>query len=197
MTTESTLSRAANTSVPILGVLADRWSPRSYDTTAEVDEDTLTAVLEAARWSPSAYNAQPWRFIVARRGTDTFEKVFSNLIGFNQGWAGNAAVLIVAIAVTKDDEGRDAPTAEYDLGQAIAHLSVQAHHEGLHVHQMSGIVADGLSTTFALPENLKPVTVIALGSIDAPDALADDYLRQSEVTPRERMPLSDIIITNN
>src|SRR5689334_18618950 len=67
--------RTADTSAPLLPALAERWSPRSFDPAAPVDEDKLRAALEAARWSPSANNTQPWRFIVARRGSEAFEKV--------------------------------------------------------------------------------------------------------------------------
>ncbi|MFC4223651.1 nitroreductase family protein [Lysinibacter cavernae] len=193
----ATSSRTAETSAPILEVLAERWSPRSYDTTVDIDEAKLTSVLEAARWSPSASNSQPWRFIVARRGSESFTKIHDNLMGFNQAWAGNAAVLIVALAETVDEDGKTRPWAEYDLGQASAHLSVQAHHEGLHIHQMGGIVVDGLRDAFNLPESLTPITAITLGTLAAPEELANDILREREVAPRERKSLDEILVVND
>ncbi|WGD36586.1 nitroreductase family protein [Lysinibacter sp. HNR] len=197
MNADATATRNAQTSAPILGVLAERWSPRSFDPSATIDESALTSVLEAARWSPSAYNSQPWRYIVARRGSETFNTILSNLSGWNQSWAGNASVLIVTIATTSDAEGTELQWATYDLGQASAHFSVQAHHEGLHVHQMGGIMADELRSAFNLPSNQTPVTVLALGTLSTPDNLANDVLRERETAPRERLPLSEILIVND
>jgi nitroreductase len=186
-----TTTRTAETSAPIL---AERWSPRSYDSTAEISSETLTAVLEAARWSPSAANSQPSRFIVARRGTPEFDRIVETLVGFNAAWAGSAAALIVALAETVDDEGTPRPWAVYDLGQAVAHLSIQAHHEGLHVHQMAGFDKDGLRAAFGVDERLDPVTVAAVGVLAAPEALSNDVLRERETAPRTRRPLDEIVL---
>src|SRR4051794_24328430 len=76
-------TRAAETSAPLLPALAERWSPRSFDPAVGIDDVTLRSALEAARWSPSAANTQPWRFIVARRGTAAFDTIVANLAGFN------------------------------------------------------------------------------------------------------------------
>ena len=188
-------TRTADTSAPLLGVLADRWSPRSYDATAPVDELKLTAALEAARWSPSANNSQPWRFIVARRRTEAFDAVAANLMGFNQVWAGSAGVLIVALAETVDENGKARTWATYDVGQAVAHLTVQAHHDGLHAHQMGGFVADGLREAFGIDERYTPISVTALGVVGEPEALPD-ALREREVAPRTRAALDDILLVN-
>lgn len=194
--TNTTLTRTAETSAPIHEVLAERWSPRSFDTTVEVPESKIFAALEAARWSPSAANTQPWNFVVARRGTPEHAAVVENLMGFNQLWAGSAAVLIVNIAQTADASGNPLRWSEYDLGQAAAHLSVQAHHDGLHVHQMGGIEVDGLREAFGLGANLVPVAVTALGILGEPEALATEALREREVLPRSRTPLAELLIVN-
>ncbi|WP_345762324.1 nitroreductase family protein [Diaminobutyricibacter sp. McL0608] len=188
-------TRTADTSAPLLPVLADRWSPRAYDATAPVDEVKLTAALEAARWSPSANNSQPWRFIVARRGTAAFDTIAANLMGFNQAWAGSAGVLIVALAETVDENGKERPWGKYDVGQAIAHLSVQAHHDGLHVHQMGGFIADGLREAFGIEERFAPISVTALGVLGSPDDLPE-ALREREVAPRSRTDLDELLLVN-
>ncbi|QHC65225.1 nitroreductase [Rathayibacter sp. VKM Ac-2759] len=189
-----TAPRTAQTSAPILDVLAERWSPRSYDSSAEIPTETLTSLLEAARWSPSASNTQPWRFIVARRGTPEFDRIVETLVGFNAAWAGSAAALIVALAETVDAEGTARPWAVYDLGQAVAHLSVQAHHEGLHVHQMAGFDKDGLRAAFGVDERFDPVTVAAVGVLAGPEALSNDVLREREIAPRTRLALDEIVL---
>lgn len=192
----SPVSRTAVTSTPIHEVLAERWSPRSFDTSVEVAEEKIVAALEAARWSPSASNTQPWRFIVARRGTAEHAAIVENLMGFNQVWAGSAAVLIVNIAQQADAAGKPLRWSEYDLGQASAHLSMQAHHDGLHVHQMGGIQVDGLREAFGLDANLVPVSATALGVLGAPEALPSEKLREREVLPRSRRPLQESLLVN-
>lgn len=184
------------TSIPILDILAERWSPRAFDPAAPIDETKLTAALEAARWSPSAANSQPWRFIVARRGSAQFAAVESALMGFNAVWAGSASALVVAIAETSDAEGKPRPWAEYDLGQAMAHFSVQAHADDLHVHQMGGFDADALRTSFDLAENLLPLSITAVGSVGSPDQLPEGT-REREVAPRSRRPLEESLVANS
>jgi len=186
-------SRKADTTAPLIHPLVERWSPRAYDPTAEVSTDVLRTILEAARWAPSANNTQPWRFIVARRGTDAFTTVHDALMGFNQAWADSAAVLIVNIAETADAEGTPRPWARYDLGQAVAHLTVQAQHEGLHTHQMGGFDAARLHDAFGLDASLEVVSVTAIGVLGDPDTLPDP-LREREVAPRQRKPLEELVL---
>ena len=185
--------RTAETAAPLLPALAERWSPRAFGTAAVIDETKLTAALEAARWSPSANNSQPWRFIVARRGTPEFDSIAANLMGFNQAWAGAASVLIVAVAEVVDAEGAERRWATYDVGQAVAHLTIQAHHDGLHTHQMGGFQADGLREAFGLEERFVPVSVTALGTVGDADALPEP-LRERELAPRVRRPLDEVVI---
>ncbi len=187
--------RSAQTSTPIISVLADRWSPRSYDPSNTVDDTALTAALEAARWSPSASNSQPWRFIVARRGSHEFTTIASLLMGFNQAWASSASALIVGLTEVRNAQGKAQPWAAYDLGQAIAHLSVQAHHDGLHVHQMGGFDGDGLRAAFDIDARLEILSVSAIGVLGTPEALPD-ALREREIAPRVRLDLDDIVLVN-
>ena len=194
--TTSTLSRTAVTSAPIHSVLAERWSPRSFDSTVEIPEEKITAALEAARWSASASNTQPWRFIVARRGTPEHATIVENLMGFNQTWAASAQVLIVNLAALTAADGTLLRWAQYDLGQAVATLTMQAHHDGLHVHQMGGIEVDGLRTAFGIAEGLEPISVTALGVLGTPEALASDVLREREVAPRSRRPLDELVLVS-
>ncbi|HYI50562.1 MAG TPA: nitroreductase family protein [Microbacterium sp.] len=187
------LNRTAETDVPVLDVLADRWSPRAFAADDSIDDTLLASALEAARWAPSANNTQPWRFIVARRGTEAHTRIHEALLGFNQVWAGDAAVLIVAVAETADADGSPRGFAAYDLGQAVAHLSVQAHHDGLHVHQMGGFDHDAVRTAFDLEPRFEPLTVVALGSIGDPATLPE-ALQEREAAPRARRPLADSLI---
>lgn len=186
-------SRKADTTAPLIHPLVERWSPRAYDPRAEVSTDVLRTILEAARWAPSANNTQPWRFIVARRGSDAFTTVHDALMGFNQAWADSAAVLIVNIAETADAEGKPRPWARYDLGQAVAHLTVQAQHEGLHTHQMGGFDGARIAQAFGLADHLEVVSVTAIGVLGDVDALPEP-LREREVAPRMRKPLDELVV---
>ncbi|QIM15693.1 nitroreductase [Leucobacter insecticola] len=189
-------SRIAQTSVPVLDTLAERWSPRAFDPDHSLPEGALRGIFEAARWAPSASNTQPWRFILARRGSDSFAKIREALVGTNASWAGNAAALIVNVAETEDAEGNARPWAEYDLGQAVAHLSVQAQSEGLHLHQMGGFDRQAIRAAFALEARFVPVSVTAIGALGGLDHLPE-ALRDREQAPRERMPLENLILVRD
>ncbi|MBM7832611.1 nitroreductase [Agromyces cerinus] len=186
-------SRKADTTAPLIDPLVDRWSPRAFDPNAVVDAETLRTVLEAARWAPSANNSQPWRFIVARRGTPAFTTAHDAMQGFNQVWADSAAALVLNIAETADAEGKPRPWARYDLGQAVAHLTVQAQHEGLHTHQMGGFDAAALHAAFDLADNLEVVSITTIGVLGDVDALPEG-LRERESAPRLRKPLSELVL---
>ncbi len=199
--TLTTPSRNAVTDAPLLSPLAERWSPRGYNATAVIDEATLTTVLEAARWAPSASNMQPARFIVARRGTASFGLITDALMGFNKAWADTASVLIANVAQVNlpgepGAEPRENSWARYDLGQAVAHLSVQAQHEGLHTHQLGGFDAAAIAAAFGLAADQSVVTVTALGVLGALDDLTPE-LREREIAPRVRKPLTELLLVND
>lgn len=187
------LDRTAPIEHPVLDVLAGRWSPRAYDAETAIDESKLSTALEAARWTPSANNSQPWRFIVARRGTALHAQVVESLMGFNQQWAGNAAVLVVAVAENATEDGTPITHAVYDLGQAVAHFSVQAHNDGLHVHQMSGFDPEAVREFADLAPRFSAVTVLAVGEFGDVEALPE-VLQEREVAPRVRRPIAETVI---
>ncbi|MBO0980828.1 nitroreductase family protein [Microbacterium sp. SD291] len=187
------LDRTAPTEHPVLDVLAARWSTRAYDAETAIDEAKLSAALEAARWSPSAYNLQPWRFIVARRGTALHAQVVDSLVEFNQLWAANAAVLIVAIAETESEDGKAISHAVYDLGQAVAHFSVQAHNDGLLVHQMSGFDPEVVREFADLAPRFSATTVIAVGELGDAAGLPEG-LQQAETAPRVRRAIDETVV---
>jgi nitroreductase len=182
------MSRTAATSVPLHPLLAERWSPRSFDEAHEVADEQLAAILEAARWAPSAGNQQPWRFLVGRRGDDTYKGIFESLRDGNKAWAAEVSVLIAAIA----DEGAPySDYAAYDTGLAVAQLALQTHALGLHAHQMGGFYPERLLAAFDIPaEGFRPLTVIAIGNSAHADRLSEE-LRVRETADRQRRPLSE------
>jgi nitroreductase len=172
-----------------------RRSPRALDPAAEVTVEQLRALFDAARWAASRGNLQPARYLVGRRGTPTFARIFDVLRPKNRTWTAAASALALGIAVTADEEGRPFPHARYDLGQATAQLALQAVAEGLVVHQMAGFDPDAARTEFAIPPDHDPVVAIAIGVPGPLDALPAD-LQAREVRPRTRRPLGDLVFTD-
>lgn len=184
--------RHAVTSQPIHPLLATRHSTRAFDADAVLTDAQVTAVMEAARWAPSCGNSQPARFIVARKGAPAFKQVLNALTSGNQGWAQHASMLVVGVRLTENAKGK-LPMPSYDLGQAMAHLTVQAQAEGLTVRQMAGFDPAAVSAEFSLPDTLKPTAVAAVGVAGDPAQLPDS-LRGPDDSPRTRLPLDELII---
>jgi nitroreductase len=174
-------------------LLAERRSPRGFSTERGVEAETLLTLLEAARWAPSANNTQPWRFAVARRGTPEFAAVQDALAPGNQLWAHTASALVVVAAETAGPDGSPRPWASYDTGQAVAHLSVQAQHEGLALHQLGGFDRDRVAALLALPAAVLPLVVLTIGRRDGEAALPEP-LAAREQAPRERLPLDTLLL---
>ena len=185
------MNKKAKTDFPINDTLANRHSPRAFDHEAELSDDQIGSLLEAARWSPSSSNSQPWRLFVARRGTPTHERVFAALAAGNQAWAGDAACLVVNVAKTVTDEGKPEKWAPYDVGQAAAHLTIQAADMGLVSHQMGGFDTDALRAALELDDEHTPWAVIAVGPEGDPARLSEK-LQEREQAPRVRKPLDEV-----
>jgi nitroreductase len=188
---ESSVQNLATVQYPILDILKERWSPRTFANQA-VEPEKLWSLFEAARWSPSAGNAQPWAFIVTFKGEPAHEKLASTLMGRNLLWATQAPVLILTLAQRNYAAGQPYRHALYDLGQSVAHLTVQASASGLHVHQMGGFDAEKARQLFDVPESHEVVTLITVGYLGNPDALPGE-LRERELAPRTRKELATFV----
>ena len=187
------MTRGALTSAPLHPLLSERWSPRGFDASHRLPERQLTALLEAARWSPSANNAQPWRFVVTERGDAAFERLVRTLSGNNRRWAGRASALLLVLAETADEAGATRAYGLYDTGQAVAHLVTQAEAEGLSTHQMGGFDKGAAVAGLGIDPRFTPVVVIAVGLRQDEHGLPDD-LAEREGAPRRRRPLSELIL---
>jgi nitroreductase len=193
MSTTTNPVRTGGAELAVHPLLAQRWSPRGFDTEHVLSDEDLYTLLEAARWAPSSGNSQPWRFLLGRRGDAAHERLVKHLAPGNQLWAPTASLLFLAAAATVDEEGRHLGHAWYDTGQAVADLTVQATALGLAVHQMGGFDAAGMAAEFGLPETIEPVTMVAVGRFD-PDAELPEFLWNRERAPRERRPVSEILL---
>jgi nitroreductase len=170
-------------------LLARRWSPRAFSP-RPVEAEKLAQLFEAARWAPSSYNAQPWAFIVAtREDAEGYTRLLSTLVEPNRQWAQQAPVLILAVAkLDYNHVARPNRHAFYDLGQAVANLTVQSTSLDLHIHQMGGFDPGAARDLFAIPKGYEPVSVLALG-----------YQDESTADPaaRTRKPLTDFVFSGS
>ncbi|AVS68094.1 nitroreductase family protein [Paracidovorax avenae] len=178
----------------IHSVFTDRWSPRAF-TGEPIPESGLLALLEAARWAPSAYNAQPWRFIYARRDTPSWDPIFQALEPFNQGWAQRAAALVVIVSAEQavfPGESAPAPNAwhAFDAGAAWASLALQATLSGWSAHAMAGFDAALVREAAAIPGGYAVQAVVAIGRRGDKGVLPEGL--QSRESPNGRLPLAQL-----
>jgi len=190
------MKKPAITLLELHPLVKNRWSPRSFEETP-VEVAKIQRILEAARWAPSAFNEQPWRFIVGEKPNNTWSNLLESLVEWNRNWAILAPVLISVLgkkSLTKN--GNPNTTYQYDTGQAVAWLTVQAAQEGLVVHQMGGFDKEFVSKTFAVPSDFEPISIIALGYQATPDKLPLDY-QKAELAPRSRKDPSELFFGEN
>ncbi len=189
------MQKPAPTDIPLHTIVRERWSPRAYSDKL-VPPEVLRSLFEAARWAPSSYNHQPWAYIVATKDdSENFAKMLSTLVEFNAGWAKQAPVLILSVAQMKTaKDGSPNRWAMHDVGSASAQLTFEANSRGLFVHQMAGFDPEKARRVFNIPQDWEPVAAMAIGYPGDPQSLPD-RLRDGELAPRTRKPLSEFVIT--
>lgn len=167
-----------------------RWSPRAFSGKA-LSLDQVRALVEAARWAPSCFNSQPWRFVYAVNGDEHWEALFSLLMDMNQLWAAKAGVLFGVVTKTTFDDGTAAPTASFDTGSAWMSLALQAQSMGLASHAMWGFHHDQAPTTLGLPEDHALEAMVAVGYPGEISDLPEKY--QEKEVPSPRKALEDLL----
>lgn len=179
---------------PIDPQFLNRWSPRAY-TGADISEETVMTFLEAARWAPSSYNAQPWRFVYARRGTQHWGTLLGLLNEFNRSWAEQASVLLIVLSRTTftppgATAPASAPTHSFDTGSAWAYLALQASLSGWHAHGMAGFDKEKARTELGVPAEYAVEAAVAIGKLGDKSLLPERM--QAGETPSTREPLSKL-----
>ena len=187
------MDKPASADFPIHDLLASRWSPRAF-AARPVEAEVMCSLFEAARWAPSCFNEQPWRFIVARSDDEAgFARMLDCLVAFNRSWARAAPVLILGLAHTLyARSAKPNAHAGHDLGQAAMSLVVESTAHGLVAHQMAGIEPEKIRETYDLPDEVEPLTAIALGYPGDPDALAEEF-QEGERAPRTRRAQEEFV----
>ena len=180
---------------PVHDLIRRRYSPRAF-ADRSVEPEKLRRVFEAARWAPSAFNAQPWGYIVATKDDpEDYARMLGCLVEGNQLWARSAPVLIAAVATHAfEHNGKPNRHAFHDLGAATAFLTLEAMSLDLFVHQMAGFLPDKLREAYGLPESVEPVAALALGYAGDPNTLPES-LRTRELQPGKRKPIGEFVFS--
>ncbi len=185
------IHKSIDVSTPIQPLLAQRWSGICYDPSRPVSQADLRTIMEAARWAPSCFGDQPWRYLVCDKTTNpkAWEQAFACLGEGNQPWCQHAPVLVIICHDTQFVHN-DKPNAHaaYDTGAASMSICVQATALGLMTHQMAGFSPDKARELFAIPERYKPFVMMAIG-YQVSEAQLPEALKARELKPRARAPL--------
>ena len=178
---------------PVEKIFLERWSPRAF-TGEEISEAELRTMFEAARWAPSCYNSQPWRFVYARRDNAHWDKLLRLLIPFNQSWAKAASALVFIVSrdtMPGKDEPVPQPAHALDAGAAWGYLALQAAFMGWYAHGMAGIEWDQVNKVLNVPPGHHVHAAVAIGK-KAPASQLPEALQARE-HPSPRNPVSDFI----
>lgn len=179
---------------PIEQIFADRWSPRAFEATSMPASDLLT-ILEAARWAPSAFNVQPWRFLYSHRDDAHWQNYLNLLDPFNASWAQNASALVFVLSDTVMPGDGTRPqklsrTHSFDAGAAWAQLALQATSLGYQAHAMAGVYFDRSHQKLTVPEHYRVEIAIAIGKrVDS--SVLPQELQDREV-PSQRLSVDEI-----
>ena len=187
-------NKIAITAAPIAPVLAERWSPRSFNKDYLLTQHEALSILEAGRWAPSSNNLQPWRFAYISKTDELHGAICEKgLTGFNQSWAPNASALIVVAVQVNTADGKENTGRKYDAGLAASMMVVQAQELGLHTHHIGGLVREEILELLKLDSNYEILTVIAVGKV-APAEELEGPAFEREVAPRFRLELDEIML---
>ena len=186
------IPKSIDTVVPVLPLFAARYSGVSFDPERGVSEEQMLTLAEAARWAPSCFGDQPWRYLICNKAVDAsaWEKAWNCLLEKNQAWCKSAPVLIVVCCDTLlSKTGEPNRFGPYDTGAASVSMCLQAASLGLMTHQVGGFVADKVRESFEIPARFTPLAMMAIG-YQLPEANLPEQFRTRELAARARNPLS-------
>lgn len=187
------MSKRLETHLPLLPAICERWSPITFDS-RPIPEVEMQALLEAMRWAPSCFNAQPWQLLLTYKGDDRHSLLMNCLAEGNQSWSQQAPVLMLTVACLRfAHNGQPNRHAGYDLGQAVAQLALQAASREIYLHQMGGFSQEMAREAFALTEDQEPYSVIALGYLGNAEEFSE-ALQERQSRPRQRKEVREWLL---
>jgi len=183
-------NKKIDVSVPIHELISARWSGRAYDSDRMLSRQQIISLLEAARWAPSCYGYQPWRYVICDKATNesSWSKALESLAEGNQAWAKNAPLLALACADSKNRNNEENRWGVYDTGSASENLCLQATALGLMAHQMGGFSVEKVRNYFNIPERYIPMSMISIGYQLAQNEIPEN-MKERECSSRFRNPL--------
>ena len=193
------MKKPAITQVPIHDLIANRWSGRAYDADKTVSQTQVISLLEAARWAPSCFGDQPWRFVVMNKSTHAaaWQKAFDCLAPSNQTWVKDTPMLVLVCADTLfGHNGQPNRWAQYDTGAAVENFCLQAEALGLMAHQMGGFNADTAREAFNVPPQFTLMAMISVGHAADISTISGEVLAR-ETAERKRKPLEDLFFNGS
>ena len=183
-------SKTRKADYPIEKIFLKRWSPRAM-TGEPISDEQLNTLFEAARWAPSTFNEQEWRYLYARNGDQHWQTFFNLLMPPNQVWCKNAAVLMVVLSKkTFTHNGKPNPVHTFDSGNSFENLALQGCSMGLVVHGMAGFDRDKARNDLNVPDDFAVEAMVAVGQPGDPDKLPPE-LREREA-PSNRKSIQEI-----
>ena len=191
MFSDENVSKYRKPEFPAERIFVNRWSPRAMSG-EEITEKELMTLFEAAKWAPSSYNNQSWRFIYAKKNTEYWKKLFDLMGEFNQAWAKNASVLVVIISKkTFDFNGKPSITHSFDSGSAWMSLALQGSIKRFVVHGMQGFDYDKTKKDLEIPEEFEVEAMAAIGKPGKKEFLPKEM--QEKEFPSDRKKLKEIV----
>ncbi|RUS49037.1 nitroreductase family protein [Cohnella sp. AR92] len=187
-TAQDLLTQNRPTAYPIDPINVNRWSPRSY-LEKPIPEETLLSVFEAARFAPSAFNYQPWRFIVATSPEDR-ERFYTFIGEFNLAWCKKAPTLVLIVSSTETEKG-PFPSHAFDTGAAWGALAHEASRKGLITHAMTGFDFAKAREALGIPESFAIQALVAIGYQGPSDALPPAMAEREVPSPRK--PVQELL----
>ncbi len=186
------VKKIRKTEHPIQSLILNRWSPRSMSG-EEISEKELMALFEAARWAPSSYNNQPWRFLYTWKNTPSWPLFFNLMVDFNKGWTKNASVLVLALSSKRfEHNGKPCRTHSFDTGAAWMALALEGAARGLVVHGMEGFDYERAAKDLEIPDDHQVEALIAIGKRAPTEDLPKEL--QEREKPSERNPVGAFAI---
>jgi nitroreductase len=184
------------TSTPVDPLFLERWSPRAFDG-SKLDTADLFTMFDAARWAPSSFNGQPWRFIYAHRDSAAWPRFLSLLMPFNAMWAQRASVLVFVVSDTliqlpRADSLSVSHSHSFDAGAAWVLLALQATRLGYHAHGMTGVEFERARTELSVPDRFRIEAAVAIGRIGDKSTLPPEF--QAREAPNGRKELKDLVM---
>ena len=191
------MKKLADTEVDIAPLIAERWSPRVFDPDFMMDDNSVKSILEAARWAPSCFGDQPWKFVIFHKKVAlSWVKALNCLSVGNQNWAMDTSLLICVCANKNfKHNNNENKWAKYDSGAAAENICLQSTHMGLAAHQMGGFDSDKIRNLANIPVEFDVMSFIAIGKPLSKDLMSKEQL-ESEAASRKRLKLNEIYYEN-